>query len=295
MARARTRPTAPGPSDTAADTADTALHPGAPHASGARRPLSLPPRPAELRRPRRGGLGGDGRHPHLSRSPRRRRTPCSSRSASTRARAAGSIRCRSSTASPTSPCRAWQAVLPRERVPAVMMLPEIGGRIHIGQDKTNGYDFFYRQDVIKPALVGLAGPWISGGVEFNWPQHHRPAHLHAGRLCASRSTGRRRRRLVLASTIRMHAHSRACTASACARAVAARAAGAALQPHAARRRRSSGGRTWPCAVHDHYQSFFPPDVHATWPTTPSARCPRSRSRAGTTTGSTIGRARPRPT
>jgi len=28
--------------------------------------------------------------------------------------------------------------------------------------------------VIKPALVGLAGPWISGGVEFNWPQHHRP-------------------------------------------------------------------------------------------------------------------------
>lgn len=36
------------------------------------------------------------------------------------------------------------------------------------QDKTNGYDFFYRQGAIKPALVGLAGPWISGGVEFNW-------------------------------------------------------------------------------------------------------------------------------
>ena len=57
----------------------------------------------------------------------------------------------------------------------LVMLPEIGGRIFIGQDKTNhDYDFFYRQDVIKPALVGLAGPWISGGVEFNWPQHHRP-------------------------------------------------------------------------------------------------------------------------
>lgn len=57
----------------------------------------------------------------------------------------------------------------------LVMLPEIGGRIFLGQDKTNGdYDFFYRQDVIKPALVGLAGPWISGGVEFNWPQHHRP-------------------------------------------------------------------------------------------------------------------------
>src|SRR5437588_3312763 len=57
----------------------------------------------------------------------------------------------------------------------LMILPQIGGRIHIGQDKTNGYDFFYRQRVIKPALVGLLGPWISGGVEFNWPQHHRPS------------------------------------------------------------------------------------------------------------------------
>ena len=56
-----------------------------------------------------------------------------------------------------------------------MILPEIGGRIHVGQDRTNGYDFFYRQNVIKPALVGLLGPWISGGIEFNWPQHHRPS------------------------------------------------------------------------------------------------------------------------
>ena len=57
----------------------------------------------------------------------------------------------------------------------VMILPEIGGRIHVGQDRTNGYDFFYHQNVIKPALVGLLGPWISGGVEFNWAQHHRPS------------------------------------------------------------------------------------------------------------------------
>ena len=28
------------------------------------------------------------------------------------------------------------------------------------------------------ALVGLAGPWISGGIEFNYPQHHRPAHKY---------------------------------------------------------------------------------------------------------------------
>ena len=69
----------------------------------------------------------------------------------------------------------YQSALLENEFVRLVMLPEIGGRIFIGQDKTNhDYDFFYRQDVIKPALVGLAGPWISGGVEFNWPQHHRP-------------------------------------------------------------------------------------------------------------------------
>ncbi len=71
--------------------------------------------------------------------------------------------------------RAWKAVHIENEFIRIMVLPEIGGRIHVGLDKLNGYDFFYRQNVIKPALVGLAGPWISGGVEFNWPQHHRPA------------------------------------------------------------------------------------------------------------------------
>jgi len=71
--------------------------------------------------------------------------------------------------------RSWQALHLENEFIRLMILPELGGRIHVGVDKTNGYDFFYRQNVIKPALVGLAGPWISGGVEFNWPQHHRPA------------------------------------------------------------------------------------------------------------------------
>ncbi|MGN6327280.1 DUF5107 domain-containing protein [Pseudolysinimonas sp.] len=70
--------------------------------------------------------------------------------------------------------REWDAVHLENRWLRLTVLPEIGGRIHIGLDKTTGYDFLYRNRVIKPALVGLTGPWISGGVEFNWPQHHRP-------------------------------------------------------------------------------------------------------------------------
>jgi hypothetical protein len=71
--------------------------------------------------------------------------------------------------------KAYKAIFLENEFIQLMILPEIGGRIHAGLDKTNQYDFFYRQHVIKPALVGLLGPWISGGVEFNWPQHHRPS------------------------------------------------------------------------------------------------------------------------
>jgi tetratricopeptide (TPR) repeat protein len=71
--------------------------------------------------------------------------------------------------------RRWRAVWIENEFVRALVLPEIGGRIHVFQDKSNGYDLIYNQPVIKPALVGLAGPWISGGIEFNWPQHHRPA------------------------------------------------------------------------------------------------------------------------
>ncbi len=56
----------------------------------------------------------------------------------------------------------------------LMVMPSFGGRIQYAYDKTNDYAFIYHNHVIKPALVGLTGPWLSGGIEFNWPQHHRP-------------------------------------------------------------------------------------------------------------------------
>ena len=53
------------------------------------------------------------------------------------------------------------------------VLPELGGRLFSATDKTNNYDFFYRQHVIKPALIGMLGAWISGGVEWCAFHHHR--------------------------------------------------------------------------------------------------------------------------
>lgn len=71
--------------------------------------------------------------------------------------------------------KTYRAVFIENEYLLVMILPELGGRIQRALDKTNNYDFVYYNHVIKPALVGLAGPWISGGIEFNWPQHHRPS------------------------------------------------------------------------------------------------------------------------
>ena len=57
----------------------------------------------------------------------------------------------------------------------VCILPEVGGRVFSALDKTNNHDFFYHQHVIKPALIGMIGAWISGGIEWNFPHHHRPS------------------------------------------------------------------------------------------------------------------------
>jgi tetratricopeptide (TPR) repeat protein len=70
--------------------------------------------------------------------------------------------------------RLYRAVFVENDFLEIMILPELGGRVHRAYDKIRKRDFIYYNSVIKPALVGLTGPWISGGLEFNWPQHHRP-------------------------------------------------------------------------------------------------------------------------
>ena len=71
--------------------------------------------------------------------------------------------------------KTYNAVFIENQYLKIMILPELGGRIQMAYDKTKQRHFIYYNQVIKPALVGLLGPWISGGIEFNWPQHHRPS------------------------------------------------------------------------------------------------------------------------
>ena len=69
----------------------------------------------------------------------------------------------------------WTVIRLENEYIRLAVIPALGGRIFEAYDKVTGYDFLYRQHVIKPALIGAYGAWISGGIEFNWPFHHRPS------------------------------------------------------------------------------------------------------------------------
>ena len=55
----------------------------------------------------------------------------------------------------------------------VFITPELGGKLYGAKDKTNDYNFFYWQPTVKPALISLTGPWVSGGIEWCFPSGHR--------------------------------------------------------------------------------------------------------------------------
>jgi tetratricopeptide (TPR) repeat protein len=53
--------------------------------------------------------------------------------------------------------------------------PEIGGKLYYATDKTNGYHFVYKNNVVKPSNIGMTGAWVSGGIEWCVLHHHRPS------------------------------------------------------------------------------------------------------------------------
>lgn len=153
---------------------------------------------------------------------------------------------------------AWNAVFIENRFIRVIVLPELGGRIYAAIDKINGYDFIYRNHVIKPALVGLAGPWISGGIEFNWPQHHRPStYMPADWTIEESEDGSR--------TIWLSEHEPMNRMKGM-HGVCLRPDAARIDLHARLYNRTEITQTvmwWANVatdVHEDYQSFFPPDV-----------------------------------
>ena len=154
----------------------------------------------------------------------------------------------------------WTALYIENEYLKVMILPELGGRIQMAYDKTNDYHFVYHNKVIKPALVGLTGPWISGGIEFNWPQHHRPTTFDATDYTIAENEDGSKTVWVNEYEIMF--------GTKCALGFTLYPGKAYIELHAKLYNRTPFPQTFlwwanpAVSVDEHYQSVFPPDVHA---------------------------------
>ncbi|MBD3414131.1 MAG: DUF5107 domain-containing protein [Candidatus Aminicenantes bacterium] len=79
----------------------------------------------------------------------------------------------------TKKTKTYRALYLENKYLRLCVLPELGGKLFSILDKTNNYDLIYRQSVIKPALIGMLGAWTSGGIEWDFPHHHRPTSFMA--------------------------------------------------------------------------------------------------------------------
>ena len=68
--------------------------------------------------------------------------------------------------------KAWKAVYLENEYLKVTVLPELGGHVYQIFDKTLNRDIIYANPVMKYAMVALRGAWVSGGIEWNFPDGH---------------------------------------------------------------------------------------------------------------------------
>lgn len=69
--------------------------------------------------------------------------------------------------------RAWKALILENEYIKLCVTPEIGGKLFYATDKTDNYNFVYKNDVVRPSNIGMLGAWISGGIEWCVFHHHR--------------------------------------------------------------------------------------------------------------------------
>lgn len=69
--------------------------------------------------------------------------------------------------------KAWKTLILENEYIKLCVTPEIGGKLYYATDKTNNYNFVYKNNVVKPSNIGMTGAWVSGGIEWCVIHHHR--------------------------------------------------------------------------------------------------------------------------
>lgn len=73
--------------------------------------------------------------------------------------------------------KSWKALILENEYIKLCVTPEIGGKLYYGTDKTNNYNFVYKNNVVKPSNIGMTGAWVSGGIEWCVIHHHRASTM----------------------------------------------------------------------------------------------------------------------
>lgn len=71
----------------------------------------------------------------------------------------------------------WKTLILENEYIKLCVAPEIGGKLYYATDKTTGYNFVYKNNVVKPANIGMTGAWVSGGIEWCIIHHHRASTM----------------------------------------------------------------------------------------------------------------------
>ena len=75
--------------------------------------------------------------------------------------------------SPEKTDHAWKALILENEYIKLCVTPEIGGKLYYATDKSNMYNFIYKNNVVRPSNIGMLGAWVSGGIEWCVFHHHR--------------------------------------------------------------------------------------------------------------------------
>ncbi len=71
----------------------------------------------------------------------------------------------------------WKTLILENEYIKLCVIPDIGGKLYYGTDKTDGYNFIYKNDAVKPSNIGMLGAWVSGGIEWCVIHHHRASTM----------------------------------------------------------------------------------------------------------------------
>ncbi len=71
----------------------------------------------------------------------------------------------------------WQFLMLENEYIKLGITPELGGKLYYATDKSNNYNFIYKNNEVKPSNIGMTGAWVSGGIEWCVLHHHRASTM----------------------------------------------------------------------------------------------------------------------